>query len=291
MSKLTEDQKVLMGIKPLPFPWFTKSTRRRLSEQFRSLGKRMLLEREVYVDENGVASDDEGNKWQVDKHAWPEGTYFGSQASSLSRQGVEIAPKISSSDLRRWEARAGRLLAALILKGRKTDFIRSIVSKKIMNGYPFTWKQESAFVKSEGYMKSSFAQMPTKGWALTYDGRPLLTSPLDAKAKAWLENEVDYESKGKDFIIKGKSTKPAAVAKSVGASPKASKTSTVSSQGEQLDVIRAAMKKRSDPFLSTVLKSLETDTEWKKGAPDETLKKIRHELYKRGMKKEANLFR
>ena len=195
-----------------------------LINEARSLIERQLLEREVYVDEHGVASDDEGNKWQVDKHAWPEGTYFGSQATALAGQGTEIAPDFSKSDQKQWEARAARLLAALVLKGRKTDFIRSIVGKKIQRGYPFTWKQEGAFVKTEGYMKSSFAKMPTKGWGLTYNGTPKLTNP-DAKAKKWLEAETDYESKGNDFIIKGKSTKPAAVAKSVGAKPKPGKKS------------------------------------------------------------------
>jgi hypothetical protein len=276
-----EEFRVLAGVKPLPFPWHTKSTRKQLHEQ-------NLLEYSIYVDSSGMAHDDEGNKWQVDKWEWPEGEYSGNDARRLSMIGGDGGGysdnRMSSSDQKYWEARAGRLLAALILKGRKTDFIRSIVSKKIRKGYPFTYKQRAAFEKTEGYMKSTFAKMPTKGWALTSSGQPLLTSPFSSKAQAWLDSGIETEPKGKDFIIKGKGAKPAPA-------PKAAKKATASSSDEQADVIRKAMKKRSDPFLTTVLKAMETEKDWRKGVSSDTLKGIRHQLYKRGMRKEADLFR
>lgn len=64
-----------------------------------------------------------------------------------------------------------------------------------------------------------------------------------------------------------------------------------SSSAQQTDVLRAAIAKRSDSALSAALDALQKNDAWVKTAGEDTLKKIRHALYQRGMKKEADMFR
>lgn len=64
-----------------------------------------------------------------------------------------------------------------------------------------------------------------------------------------------------------------------------------SSSARQTDVLRTAIAKRSDSALSAALDAIQKDDSWIKSAGEDTLKKIRHALYQRGMKKEADMFR
>lgn len=60
---------------------------------------------------------------------------------------------------------------------------------------------------------------------------------------------------------------------------------------DQTNVLQAAMRKRADPAFQAALDGLVADADWVSKQDENTLKKIRHELYKRSMKKEADLFR
>jgi hypothetical protein len=86
---------------------------------------------------------------------------------------------------------------------------------------------------------------------------------------------------------------PKAAPKSVPSPTPAAKTAlgASSSSARQTDVLRAAIAKRSDSALSAALDALQKDDSWVKSAGEDTLKKIRHALYQRGMKKEADMFR
>jgi hypothetical protein len=46
-----------------------------------------------------------------------------------------------------------------------------------------------------------------------------------------------------------------------------------------------------DPVLSAAADKIRRNNDWKKTASEDDLKKIRHALYKRGMRDEANIFR
>lgn len=63
------------------------------------------------------------------------------------------------------------------------------------------------------------------------------------------------------------------------------------SADQQLSVLRVAITQRADPDLSAALVALYKNMSWVKSAGEDTLKKIRHALYQRGMKKEADMFR
>ena len=71
---------------------------------------------------------------------------------------------------------------------------------------------------------------------------------------------------------------------------KQARGASVSSQ-EQLDVLQKALGKRTDPHLAAALVSIQQDDAWVATADEDVLKKIRHALYTRGMRKEADLFR
>lgn len=290
MSRKLEEFRVLAGLKPLPFPWYTKTTRKQLVEK-------RLVEYEIYVDSSGMASDDEGNKWQVDKWDWPEGTYHGNQATQLAKQGSSSgggysSGKMGDGEWKRWDERAGKLLIALMLKGRKTDFIKSIATKKIAKGYPPTYKQRMAWEKTEGYMNSTIAKLPRASYEVSAMGT-VGVRKADAKTIAWFEERFDlfFYSGKTTFDIKSVLTKADMKKAAAAKKPGSSKSSVTSSGADQIDVIRKAMQKRSDPFLTTILKAMQSEKDWRKGVSKDTLKGIRHQLYKRGMRKEADLFR
>lgn len=50
-------------------------------------------------------------------------------------------------------------------------------------------------------------------------------------------------------------------------------------------------KAAGDPVLSAAADKIRSNNDWKKTASEDDLKKIRHALYKRGMRDEANIFR
>jgi hypothetical protein len=139
----------------------------------------------------------------------------------------------------------------------------------------------NSFLKSIRDQINSRSSLSSKQRNAAYNVLKSLLEPdgLDA----WTASGEGRYQKGSVQMKGAKPKPPAALA--------APKTATAAGQDELLDVIRKAVQKRGDSFLSTVLQSMEGEKNWRAGAAEETLKKIRHELYKRGMKKEADLFR
>jgi hypothetical protein len=332
MSKLTEDLKVLLGIKPLPFPWFTKSTRKRLVEK-------QLLEFEVYVDEEGWAHDDEGNVWYV-------GYQHGGNTYGLRNQPPEIPHPSGKKPPSGRSFRAPVKIKPGAWLNKKDKKLLPVIAKSVekspdpvLQGWvkemntPTSQRKQTLYVRGPGVFKVMDA-LRKRGMAkeaemvrpAPYTGgewtkwreklRWLQAGHLADKIVGSILDKIDKENyatdadlavlykalregpethwtmsllKQLDDVSGGERQLKATAKLPKGSLP--AKTSEEGSQGEMVDVIRQAIKKKSDPALLVVLKALEREKDWKKGAPDETLKKIRHELYKRGMKKEANLFR
>lgn len=223
-----------------------------------SEARRHLFESEVWVDDEGYAHDDEGNKWYVGKQ---KAGYIG-KGGSLSGGGYRAkkppkpypwtgtsTPDLTSQEVRDWQR------ATLI--GSWDDLARH-------NMGPGS--------KEWDFMQGIYAKLNK------YDGSDL--TDAERKQAYAILKKVRTREPHRIEVLFGPPGRPRSPA-----------PDSVASSGEQIEVLRKALRKKTDTFLSSVLSSLENERHWWAGAAEDTKKKIRHELYKRGLRKEADLFR
>lgn len=222
---------------------------------------RRLVEYEGYVNREGWATDDDGNEW----YAGPEyaGTF-----------GLHDAPPDNSPR----DGGGG---------GYRKSFTKSMTADAAKARGAFL--DDLLALKPNNFLSSIRSQMASKG-SLS----PKQDETLDKILKGMLDAEglALWKEAGQGRYEKG-SARPRGPAPKV-VTPAPMKPSAATGSGGQDDMagtLRKALQRKSDSFLADVLKSLESDKDWKAGASVDTLKKIRHELYKRSMKKEADLFR
>lgn len=251
---------------------------------------------EVYVDSNGMASDDEGNRWQT--RGYPEGTYFGADARRLVRMDSgggggyggsrypQRAPKqmavefpYGSSDYKEWQDRRYKTYMAAWLMGdaKGSQFLKDSLYKS-----GFTEKQLKWFESLERRYSRLARQLPDDLHLVFYNGRSPGVERMPERlreslqAKGWLSG-----GSAPVWIFGGaKNGAPNPPEQDSSAAP-----DTRKQQLEALDLLLA--KKPGDRFLQ----SLADQVRRGRRLSEKQTAALRRNFYQVGLRDQAGLFK
>lgn len=211
-----------------------------------------LVESEVFVSDDGWANDDEGNRWFVGA-GWSGGTHSGDNARRLAKLAGQESEVLTKARTDPMVQKTRQDILNDVLRVAPNDFLSSVRIGMLKWGRPTPKQMEVVKKLLKKYGPDVVTAFET--------GRGYKAGSIAPKAQV------------------------------VAVSGAGAKTVSPSNSAERAGVLRAAVAKQGDSFLEKQLAALQGDDGWLGSVDGEVLKKIRHELYKRGMKKEADMFR
>jgi hypothetical protein len=244
---------------------------------------------EVYVDENGVAHDDEGNSWPV--RGWGEGTYGGRNKTRIVMQAPQersYSPRKPRNTVPDLQKRIRRLLLVLetTRETKSKKFLREKSNSTSMTAGQLRWVESL-----ENKYKRKLADMPDDPpLKITFSGVTVDGSKLRPADQAKIEKHFGLTpGRGNDLVIGPRVSAPTPVS-----APKPSPAGPVDrfqfDRGEiqkMVPILERLVAKTQNRMFESFLSDLKAG----KGLSDKQLKAIRHKLYQTGGRADAALFK
>lgn len=238
----------------------------------------------IYVDENYVAHDDEGNSWQVPRSWW------GRVPGSYPSRDVPDGPPVRQKHPKKEEAYSVWADVAKYM-GLNSDakFIRSVGETVYHKGYP-SLKQEKILQRIRKKFRDRGIYGTYKDFLRVRDKLREERGPLSTyDHKKWLR-EQKGEQKGEDESPEkspSRSRKPDPTK----VQPQMDARALMAERLDILDALYEAAEKKGNDWLMKFVESIKGQVMKRRPLSEKQLKAVRHNLYKNRMRQEANMFR